>query len=204
MIHLALGWDKFRLIATARVLGLTVAIAMILNMPHANVGRILNRGLNSTPGRQNIQVELSAPSDESADSLCVFRIYCSPMAPSWLCYIGAVRAAFNTVESLISHGSEVVRSKCLKEDPAATTHACRASNLREHVVVKSPMRMGARILLTGACSANTEHDCALLMPLLRLLHCSWDDQDERGRSMSRVLRKTSEGSYRNWLPMIAF
>lgn len=48
------GWDKIRLIAMDRVLGPTVAIAMILSMSHANVARILNRGLNSTPGRQSI------------------------------------------------------------------------------------------------------------------------------------------------------
>lgn len=76
----------------------------------------------------SIQLEVSAPSDESAASPCTFRVYCSPMARPWQCYIRAVKTTFNTVESVISYESEVVRSKFLKEDAAAPTHVCRASN----------------------------------------------------------------------------
>lgn len=107
------------------------------------------------------------------------------MARSWLCYIGAVKAAVNTVGSVISYESEGVRSKSLKEDSAATTHVCRASN-EKACIEESTRRMGASILLTRASSVNREYDFDLLMPFLRLLHCSWDEQATSEAARCRV------------------
>lgn len=46
--------------------------------------------------------------------------------------------------------------------------------------------MSARIVVTRACSVNTEYDYALLMPFLRLLHSSWNYQATREATQCRM------------------
>lgn len=93
------------------------------------------------------------------------------MARSWLCHIGALKAAFNTFESVISHESDVVRSKSLKEDSAATARVCRASNEKACRIEQPTRRMWCEDSAHKSFLSQYEYDFAFLMPFLRLLHC---------------------------------